>query len=445
MKALILTPEYLSWGGGIATFYRGFLPRLVAEGVGVRVVEGSAFSTAADAAREVRHGVAIERLERSRVQLWHRKFAHLAALPTLRRHLAAAWAMWEQAKEGPEFDVVEACDWGLSFVPPLLAGTHPVVAQCHGSCGQIAAHDSMAGDEASEIAVKFIECGVLASASSLQTYSHANAEFWRAMTARTVEMIRPLWEAQSAAVQLVTLSDRGLVIGRLQRWKGPHVLGAALDRLGERAPTIDWVGRDCAWGTGATLASAHLRAGFPKIWGNKLVHHAPVSPIEVARMQKQARFNVVPSTWDVFNFTVVEAMAAGRPVIVSTGAGASELIEDGVTGFLYPGDDHEALAAVLQRVVSMPAQELARIGAAGAESLRRALDPAPIIARRRQSYEAAQESHRTAPAPRPSAWAIQACTPSEDQANEHAFLSQFPLRMLVAHLGRRFSRRVFDR
>ncbi len=56
----------------------------------------------------------------------------------------------------------------------------------------------------------------------------------------------------------------------------------------------------------------------------------PQQPFEqTARLQAQAAFMVVPSLWDTFNFTCVEAMWSGRPVICSRGAGASELIEDG--------------------------------------------------------------------------------------------------------------------
>ena len=71
------------------------------------------------------------------------------------------------------------------------------------------------------------------------------------------------------------------------------------------------------------------------------MRHLPqVPPEEVARLQRAARFNVITlDLRDVFNFTCVEAMASGRPVICSRGAGASGLIEDGVNGFVFESGD----------------------------------------------------------------------------------------------------------
>ncbi len=51
---------------------------------------------------------------------------------------------------------------------------------------------------------------------------------------------------------------------------------------------------------------------------------------------------------------VIEAMAAGTPVIGSRHAGITEAIEDGVTGFLVPERAPEALAAAMRRLADEP-------------------------------------------------------------------------------------------
>ncbi len=51
---------------------------------------------------------------------------------------------------------------------------------------------------------------------------------------------------------------------------------------------------------------------------------------------------------------VIEAMAAGTPVIGSRHAGIGEAIEDGQTGFLIPEQDPGALAAALRRLTDEP-------------------------------------------------------------------------------------------
>lgn len=47
-------------------------------------------------------------------------------------------------------------------------------------------------------------------------------------------------------------------------------------------------------------------------------------------------FFVMPSVFDTFGMAVLEAMAAGLPVIITRKVGARDLVEDGETGFILP-------------------------------------------------------------------------------------------------------------
>ncbi len=61
---------------------------------------------------------------------------------------------------------------------------------------------------------------------------------------------------------------------------------------------------------------------------------------------------VLPTLYDTFGLVVLEAMAAGLPVIVSAAAGASELITDGENGFILPTpDDVDGLVQRIQSLV----------------------------------------------------------------------------------------------
>ena len=53
---------------------------------------------------------------------------------------------------------------------------------------------------------------------------------------------------------------------------------------------------------------------------------------------------IQPSVCEGFGIPVVEAMAHGRPVIATEGAGASELIDNGINGFVVPIRDPRAIA-----------------------------------------------------------------------------------------------------
>lgn len=442
MRLLILTPEYDGCGGGIMTFYQALIPALQAQGVAVRVIEGSAYNIAQDASIRSRNGARVETLELNRVRQWHAKFGHLSALPGLQRHLAAAWAMWEQANFGEGADIVEASDWGLLFVPPALDSTCPLLVQCHGSIGQIAERDPISGEETQDLLTRLLERAILAGVDTVQTYSCANSAYWQTLTGRSALMSRPAWRP-SDGEPAHELTNRGLVVGRIQRWKGPQDLCAAIDLLGHRAPHIDWIGRDTPFAHRQTSTARYLSKTYSAIWANKIVHHAPIAAEQVRSRQAAALFNLVPSTWDVFNFTAVEAMASGRPAIVSTGAGASELIEDGLNGYTFPAGNPEKLAAAMDRVLSESPARLADIGRAAQATVRSALDPATSAEQRISAYrstiQAAPQNHT----PLTYAWLDEICRPTNgDRRQESSFLDQVPLRTLVRHVGGRLADKV---
>ena len=55
-----------------------------------------------------------------------------------------------------------------------------------------------------------------------------------------------------------------------------------------------------------------------------------------------------------FGLAIVEAMAAGLPIVATASEGALEIIEDGLTGKLVPVDDAESLAQVIDDLLDNP-------------------------------------------------------------------------------------------
>jgi hypothetical protein len=60
---------------------------------------------------------------------------------------------------------------------------------------------------------------------------------------------------------------------------------------------------------------------------------------------------VLPSRWEPFGTVMLEAWAAGTPLVAAASQGPSALIEDGSNGLLVPVDDPGALASALRRVM----------------------------------------------------------------------------------------------
>ena len=73
---------------------------------------------------------------------------------------------------------------------------------------------------------------------------------------------------------------------------------------------------------------------------------------------------VSPSRLESFGLAIVEAMAAGVPVVATMTEGAREIIEDGLTGRLVPVGDAESLAETINEMLRDEAKRR-RIGANG--------------------------------------------------------------------------------
>ncbi len=84
---------------------------------------------------------------------------------------------------------------------------------------------------------------------------------------------------------------------------------------------------------------------------------------------------VVPSRWyENAPYVVLEAMAAGVPVIASNIGGLPELVRDGETGVLVPPRDAHALANSIEMLYSDPSRARA-LGAHAQEIVRSEYGP----------------------------------------------------------------------
>lgn len=436
MKILYVLPEYLpQTGGGIITYYAALLPSLVEAGHEVRVLYGS--SVVSDPGGGVSRvgGIETEILDSNLVSKYLPLFSRYQIAPKLQRSLAAAWAMWEQAQKYPAPDIVETTDWGLLFVPWILRNGPPIVTTLHGSIGQIAHHDPLDGEQLADALIQLIEVLGLSSIEGVQSYSTNNVRFWEQKLGRKVGFVRPVWRALDVPGAGAERTERGLVVGRVQHWKGPQVLCEALRLLGNKAPDVDWIGRDVPIHHQGGSTARHLSQSWPDVWGPKIRHLPGESPAQIHGRQRTAGFVVVPSVWDVFNFTCIEAMAAGAPVVCSSGVGASDLIENGVTGYISSPTSGRSLADNIDSLRSLSPQRQREIGDAGAEEIRRALAPDVVLPPRLDAYRALRR--RSTVPPPVDDWLAHACSPDGVTTSLDSCLNEIPLRKLLKHsLGR---------
>jgi glycosyltransferase involved in cell wall biosynthesis len=155
------------------------------------------------------------------------------------------------------------------------------------------------------------------------------------------------------------------LVATMARWKGHEVFLRALARLRHRADIRGYVIGGGVYRTeGSEVSGEELRAlarelGIAgRIGFTGFVSDAPAA---YRALDVVVHASVRP---EPFGLVIVEALACGRPVIVSDAGGAEEILRsvDGALGF-PPGDD-AALAAAIGQLVDDPArrQELGRRG-----------------------------------------------------------------------------------
>jgi glycosyltransferase involved in cell wall biosynthesis len=132
---------------------------------------------------------------------------------------------------------------------------------------------------------------------------------------------------------------RALFAGRLVRWK--H-----LDHVLRVLPKLPALGFDIV-GTGPELAELQRLSRSLGLEHCVVFHGALPREAVLEKMQESACL-VLPSSYEGMPHVVLEAFSARLPVVASDAGGIPELIEDGVSGLLYPWGRLDALAEALQ-------------------------------------------------------------------------------------------------
>lgn len=75
---------------------------------------------------------------------------------------------------------------------------------------------------------------------------------------------------------------------------------------------------------------------------------------DIAMLLADSDLFVLSSDYEGVPMTILEAMAAGKPVIATAVGGVPELVEDGITGILVPPRDPESLSQAILRLAKDP-------------------------------------------------------------------------------------------
>jgi len=113
---------------------------------------------------------------------------------------------------------------------------------------------------------------------------------------------------------------------------------------------------------------------------------------QLAKWYRRASVFVMPSYYETFGISVIEAMAFGLPVVATNVGGLPEVVQDGVTGILVPSKDPNALADAIVRLLRDPDLRK-RLGNAGRERVLSEFRTDRIVEQTLKVYESACRSH----------------------------------------------------
>ncbi len=137
-------------------------------------------------------------------------------------------------------------------------------------------------------------------------------------------------------------------------------LGAALGRLSDR----EW--RLIVVGAGAARADAV--AALAGLGAERVTYAGALPPEGLPAFYAAADVLVWPAVNEAYGMAVLEAQAAGLPVVAGRVRGVADVVRSGETGLLTPAGDDGAFAAAVSQLLDDHGLR-ARLGAAAAKTV----------------------------------------------------------------------------
>ena len=165
---------------------------------------------------------------------------------------------------------------------------------------------------------------------------------------------------------------RFLFVGRVMHEKGVDELFAAAKRMKQE------------YGNGVEF---HIVGSFEEEYKplmDKLEQAGVVKyhgyQSDMKRFYAMASCIVLPSYHEGMSNVLLEAAASGRPLITSDIPGCREAVEDGVSGYLCPTSDVDALCGAMRRFAELPENRQAEMGRRGRTRMEQKFSKTAVVA-----------------------------------------------------------------
>lgn len=281
-----------------------------------------------------------------------------------------------------KIDVIQVPDYGGIGAFLSDDALPPVVVFGHGCLLQITAYNAYRKNDTQLRLLMELEKIAFRLARGIATHSPMNQSALEKITGRPVALTLPPW---TGFTDQYTNKQSGEIIiaSSLQPIKGAMITAAALDLIRTTHPEIriSWYGADTFSGNGSQSVIAEIRKQFPQVADQQLLWKGPLQREKLLAKIAAAAIVVIPSEWETFSWTAIEAAAMGKPVIITETAGAAGLFTNGEQAMVIKGSDPQALANALTSLTTHP-HKATEMGMAARELITEILKPDKIVTNR---------------------------------------------------------------
>ncbi len=320
--------------------------------------------------------------------VWHRA-ARVSDL-LARRVRGAMSALRALRSLGEDFDVVEAPEWNAEALLLRFARRGVVVVHLHLSLELMHAWNrsriGVGARLAQLLELWSARAGAARTATSCQTVTRPDGSTWLPLD--DVDIVAPpvAVEPWCRCPDISTTAPLILFLGHLEERKQPDLVVQAAARLVADIPEVEVIlcGRVMRSRTGVPYDQVVSRLAAEAGLSCSIVEPSP-DPEAVMALLGRARVVVAPSRFETLSMVVFEALASGRPAVMTESVGAAEWVGPTLPQLVVSGDDPDALACAL-RPFLVDVTAAAAAGAAGRELVRRIGAPEAIVGSRLAVY-----------------------------------------------------------
>jgi len=236
-------------------------------------------------------------------------------------------------------DVVEIPNWG--GLGAFLPKQWPLVTRLSTSIKQMTVGNRLSRHLQHRHAR--LECASVKRADVVIANSHTIAHACAPLYRRMADYVIPHAFALPVEPPVPQGNDI-LFVGRLEHRKGIDILLRSWPMVSAAfsQTTLHVVGLD----------RHQLADKLPPTITKRLCLHGHLEPEQLNALRKKTSIQIIPSRFESFGLTVIEAFAHGQVVVAANCPGLVETVNN--AGFTYPVEDPHALAQILLRALKNP-------------------------------------------------------------------------------------------